>query len=353
MADNVPITAGAGTSIATDDVGGVHYQISKLAFGALDTATLVSSTSGLPISAVDTTASGTIAAAAASVTFSLDGDSGVGAQISGTWVGTLQFEGTIDDVTWYPINAVRAGSSNVPQTTTVNGLHRLTGAGLTKIRVTATAWTSGTATVTFRASLGTGGIFANQILPVTDGKELNATFRGRAQSFRTPGRAGTTGQKIFALHNATGSTKVVYLNQVTVDLMQTVVKAVTVAPPIIRIHRVTVLPTNGTALTKVSKDTALTSSASVTAFGDASADGTSSATTLTATIPANSILTQEFAPRLITAAGYEMFDRTEMLVNQQIVLRALEGVVVNLDYVLATQNPTTDMWIVGCDWWEA
>jgi hypothetical protein len=64
------------------------------------------------------------------------------------------------------------------------------------------------------------------------------------------------------------------------------------------------------------------------------------------------MLAQEFAPRLITAAGYEMFDRTEMLVGYDIVLRALEGIVVNLDYTLATQNPTTDMWIVGCDWFE-
>lgn len=33
MADNVPITAGAGTSIATDDVSGVHYQKVKLDVG--------------------------------------------------------------------------------------------------------------------------------------------------------------------------------------------------------------------------------------------------------------------------------------------------------------------------------
>lgn len=34
MADNVPITAGSGTSIATDDVGSVHYQRVKLVGGA-------------------------------------------------------------------------------------------------------------------------------------------------------------------------------------------------------------------------------------------------------------------------------------------------------------------------------
>jgi hypothetical protein len=34
MVDNVAITAGSGTSIATDDVGGVHYQRFKLDVGA-------------------------------------------------------------------------------------------------------------------------------------------------------------------------------------------------------------------------------------------------------------------------------------------------------------------------------
>ena len=39
MADNVPITAGVGTSVATDDVTSVHYQRIKLVGGADGTAT--------------------------------------------------------------------------------------------------------------------------------------------------------------------------------------------------------------------------------------------------------------------------------------------------------------------------
>lgn len=34
MADNVAITAGAGTNVATDDISGVHYQRVKLSIGA-------------------------------------------------------------------------------------------------------------------------------------------------------------------------------------------------------------------------------------------------------------------------------------------------------------------------------
>jgi hypothetical protein len=180
-----------------------------------------------------------------------------------------------------------------------------------------------------------------------------ALARMRANTFRTPGRAGTAGQKIFALHNATGSTVKAHIEQIFVDLVATVIKAVTVLPPVIRVHRFTAVPTNGTVLAKVAKDTTLASDSHLTAWGDASADGTGSSTTLTVTIPASNMLTQEYAPRLITAAGYEMFDRAVYLDGGvDVVLGALEGVVVFLDYVLATQNPTTDMWIVGCDWYE-
>jgi hypothetical protein len=174
-------------------------------------------------------------------------------------------------------------------------------------------------------------------------------------SFRIPGRAGTVGQKLLSLHNATGSTIVVRITDVTCDLVQTVIKAVTVLPPVIRLWKVTVLPTNGTAATKTSRDSGLSaSSASVTVLQDASADGTSSASALTATLPAGTVLAQEFAPRFITAAGYEMFDRTEFLKDgEDVVLHALEGLVLFLDYVLAAQNPVTDMWVCGIKWTEA
>lgn len=194
----------------------------------------------------------------------------------------------------------------------------------------------------------------DQYVIQSDGRLV--TFMGRACTFRIPGRAGTTGQKLFSIHNATGSAVKVDVEKICVDLVCTVIKAVTVLPPVIRLWKVTVLPTNGTAATKVAEDSGLypTSSASVTLLGDASADGTNSGTALTATLPAGTIITQEFAPRLITAAGYEMFDRTVFMESddESITLNALEGIVVFADYVLATQNPATDMWTVSARWSE-
>lgn len=199
-----------------------------------------------------------------------------------------------------------------------------------------------------------------RVHPVDAGKQVS--FRGRATTFRTPGRAGTTGQKIFTLHNASGSPVLVDVHNIKVDQVQTVVKAATVLPPLIRIYRFTALPTNGTALTKNTEDTLLASRTAVTALGDASADGTVSAVALTQAAITNGtqtgLLEEEFAPRFMGGAGTnpqaELADRIGFFQGEDeiITLRALEGIAVHLDYTLATQNPITDMYTVTCRWFE-
>src|SRR3990167_8155310 len=49
MADDVQITAGSGTTIATEDVAGVHHQKVKVEFGADGAATVVETGVGLPV----------------------------------------------------------------------------------------------------------------------------------------------------------------------------------------------------------------------------------------------------------------------------------------------------------------
>lgn len=50
MADNVVLNAGSGgVTLATDDIAGTHYQIVKISFGALDTATAVSAANPMPV----------------------------------------------------------------------------------------------------------------------------------------------------------------------------------------------------------------------------------------------------------------------------------------------------------------
>jgi len=51
MADNVPVTPGSGTNIASDDIGGVQFQRVKVTHGQDGTATDASSINPLPVTA--------------------------------------------------------------------------------------------------------------------------------------------------------------------------------------------------------------------------------------------------------------------------------------------------------------
>lgn len=251
-------------------------------------------------------------------------------------------------------NALKVDGSAVTQPISAASLPLPTGAAADATLTGGTARTKitdGTNNVAVKAA-STAPATTDPALVVAMSPNDGVLFRGIASTFNTPGRAGTAGQKILSLHNATGSSVTVRVKRVVVDLETTVVKAVTVPSPIVRLWKVTVLPTNGTSLTKNKIGGTTTSSASVTVLGDASADGTGSATTLTATLPAGTILAQEYAPRVITAAGYEMADKLELRCDGDIVLGALEGVVVFLDYTAAGQNPTTDRWLATIEWTE-
>ncbi len=189
-------------------------------------------------------------------------------------------------------------------------------------------------------------------LPVEIEGEPRATFRGRASTYRSVGRAGVVPRRLLTIWNPVGSGKIVNLNQIAFDLVQTAAMLVTVIPPMVRVYRITAAPTGGTVLTKVAKDTSLTSAATIVVNGDASADGTNSATALAVTVTAGSHLTQEIAPRLITAAGYEPADRLEFLEGKGVMCRPGEGLVLSLDVTLATQEPASSNSIATIDWYE-
>jgi hypothetical protein len=181
-------------------------------------------------------------------------------------------------------------------------------------------------------------------------------FRGRASTLRTPGRAGTTGQNLSAIWNGS-ATRVVRVKACAVDLSQSVVKAVTVLPPLVRFFRIGAAPTGGASATKNAEDTALTSDAGVAVTMDASADGTSAATAIAATTSGGA-LTQTFAPRLLAIGTtpatnlYEPFDREIFFDSSAVVLRPSQGLLLRLDYNVATMNPITDMWTAAWIWTE-
>lgn len=185
------------------------------------------------------------------------------------------------------------------------------------------------------------------VVPVRD---RIVSFRGRANSFRTLGIAGTTGHKLMTLFNASGSTTTIEIQKIYVDVMFTAAKVI--QPPITRIHKLTALPTGGTAMTKIPLNSgAPTSTSNLTILQSTASDG-GTATAITATPAANTIISQIWQPRALTLVGYEPVDRIELCEDEPFTLNALEGVLLNLDYTAAGASAVTDMYIHGVVWEE-
>lgn len=222
-----------------------------------------------------------------------------------------------------------------------------TGAG----SFTVTRGIDGTTAVAHGSGVRVSQVVAVQrVEPIEGSKQVS--YVGRCSSFATLGRAGTAGQKVFAIHNATGSKVLVDVQKITCDVMQTAAKVV--EPVKLRLQRFTAVPTNGSAVAKVPEDSSLNSNASLTLWQDASADSTGSGTTLTVTLPASNIVDQEWAARALTLVGYEQYDKSQFLMDEtdEFTLRPLEGLCVFLDYTVATANPITDKWLINCRWIE-
>lgn len=87
----------------------------------------------------------------------VNGQSAARIQLSGTWTGTIQFEGSADGgTTWTPVPARVIGSSYTQSAVTGNGLFLVDLVGLTNLRARATAAWTGTANARFTFSAAAG-----------------------------------------------------------------------------------------------------------------------------------------------------------------------------------------------------
>jgi uncharacterized cupin superfamily protein len=80
----------------------------------------------------------------------------VALQITGTFSGQLEFEGSVNCSTYAALVGSVVGSSSTATSATATGQWQMSVAGLQCVRVRASAWVSGTATVTFRGAGGGG-----------------------------------------------------------------------------------------------------------------------------------------------------------------------------------------------------
>ncbi len=130
-------------------------------------------TSGTPIpisgtinasAANDIITSGNIASNGVSITTSeINGISFASIQITGTWSGTIQFEGTVDGTSYVSINVRGSNIGTISVSTTANGLFRVPVSGFQNIRCRSSAWASGTANITIRASATSSSVLTESL----------------------------------------------------------------------------------------------------------------------------------------------------------------------------------------------
>ena len=189
-------------------------------------------------------------------------------------------------------------------------------------------------------------------LPVSFSGDRIQVSRSVISCMRTPGMAGTAGQALLSL----SATNECVIHSLTVTLYATVVKAVTVAPPLIRLYSSTRVGTppamiNGQAARIYTFEGTFGSTALMNSGSDgSSASGGALAPGVSNT---NTPILAAFAPRLITAVGLDLPPLVELiprtLNGRGLVVHAGDCFYVQLDYTLATQNPVTDMWLAAMD----
>ncbi|MGH7224455.1 MAG: hypothetical protein ACRELF_14610, partial [Gemmataceae bacterium] len=107
----------------------------------------------------------------------LDGQSSVRVQIAGTWIGTLQFEVSGDGgLSWVPVHGQVVGTLKLALSVTANGQFLVPVAGAGNIRVRATGFSSGVASVLLSLTSGDSIVAIASPLVAAEVEGVKATY---------------------------------------------------------------------------------------------------------------------------------------------------------------------------------
>lgn len=145
---------------------------------------------------------------------SLDSLGSIGIIVTGTWVGILTFQGSLDGINFVDIIASNLNSNILLTITSSNGSFLVNSFGLKTLRIKMTSYTSGTATVSFQNAPGIA--FQNSVATLqgnTDGTKIgNIADRLKVET---------------AIGSVTGAISASYSSKTRVDLITTPVTLVT------------------------------------------------------------------------------------------------------------------------------
>lgn len=145
------VVARAGFQKITDGTNTAAVKAASTAPLATDPALVVTlSPNSSPLNYA--TGSGTISALNGAVV--IVGGAAITWSLSGTWVGTLTTQAQSGDGQWWNVASLSNQSGLITNSTSINGVLEMNGAGWIQARLVATSWTSGTVTVTWNSTSG-------------------------------------------------------------------------------------------------------------------------------------------------------------------------------------------------------
>ncbi len=96
-------------------------------------------------------------------------------QVTGTFSGTITWEGTVDDTNWVAVQAANLNDGSVATTATAAGLYSIAVAGLKQVRARVSTWVSGSITATgHTTTLSAGMSLADIDIAATETVTLGA-----------------------------------------------------------------------------------------------------------------------------------------------------------------------------------
>ena len=105
---------------------------------------------------IDARVRGVIDADEEVVSIDVRGAGAVGFQLAGTFVGTIEFEGCIEDGSFVALNMVPSNSATAATSATGTGAWSANCGGYSSVRARASAWTSGEARVALQTAASGG-----------------------------------------------------------------------------------------------------------------------------------------------------------------------------------------------------
>lgn len=159
--------------LALNEVNGAIFQLGQAAMAASLPVTLASDQPTLAVNQSGVSATGSISAlnanlatgvatANSAVALGLTGATGFTVDLRGTFVATIVIQGTVNGTDWITLSTLPIGAGlNVAQVASMTAVGAWNGNanGMQQIRATASAYTSGTVTVTLRAMQAAGMVF--------------------------------------------------------------------------------------------------------------------------------------------------------------------------------------------------